>query len=367
MLAVDTEFMRTDTFYPRLGLLQIADAETQYLIDPIAIADLNVLESIFFAQKPLKVLHACGEDLEVFKCIWGKVPASLFDTQIAAAFLGFGLQLSYQNLVKQILGVDIDKGETRSDWCQRPLSEKQQLYAAQDVVYLEALYDYLLKKLKLQLRLSWVEEDCNALLSAANSEIDPEVYFLKFRHAWRLDRKRQQLLQKLCQWREQQARQRNKPRGFIIKDNDLLAIVQAGQLPASRQKLMDLGVQPRTVRQIGDQLLTLIAEPQNLDDAMPRLQPPLPVSAKPVIADLKSVAKEKALSLDLPVEVLVNRKTIEAYVMSCIENNHHEATLGSSWRNEVLADVWKQVINQHQALIKELRNYFKSDGGAVSR
>lgn len=357
-MVVDTEFVRTDTFYPRLGLLQIADAEKQYLIDPIAISDLAMLKPVFAAKTPLKVLHACSEDLEVFKCIWGQVPGSLFDTQIAAAFLGFGLQLSYQNLLKQILDVDIDKGETRSDWCQRPLTENQRLYAAQDVVYLETLYDYLVEKLKTQLRLSWVEEDCNALLTAANLEPAPEAYFLKFRNAWQLDRKRQQLLQDLSTWRELQARQRNKPRGFIVKDAEMLAMVQARHLPDTRQTLTDLGLHPRTVRREGDELLAIMSSPLNTDDFTAMLKPPLPVSAKPLIKALKKLANEKAQSLELPVEILANKKTIEAYVMSCVEKPPEAVSLTSTWRDEILSNDWLRLIHEHRNLIDELKKSF---------
>ncbi len=357
-MAVDTEFMRTDTFYPRLGLLQIADAEKQYLIDPIAISDLEILKATFTARTPLKVLHSCSEDLEVFKCVWGQVPGSLFDTQIAAAFLGFGLQLSYQNLLKQVLDVEIEKGETRSDWCQRPLTEKQRLYAAHDVVYLEALYDYLVEKLKTQHRLSWVEEDCNALLTAANLEPAPEAYFLKFRNAWKFDRERQQLLQALSTWRELQARQRNKPRGFIIKDAEMLAMLQARHLPNTQQQLLDLGLHPRTVRKEGDELLAIISSPLNSDDFTNMLKPPLPISAKPLLTALKKLANEKAQSLEVPIEILANKKTIEAYVMSCVEKLPDEVRLASTWRDEILSHGWLQLVHEHRNLIDELKKYF---------
>ena len=350
--------MRTDTFYPRLGLLQVGDDGTQYLIDPIAISDVDALKPVFIDQNPLKVLHACSEDLEVFKTIWGQVPGSLFDTQVAASFLGFGLQIGYQGLLKKTLGIDIDKGETRSDWCQRPLTDKQKHYAAQDVAYLENVYDLLTESLNRQSRLSWVQEDCDALLSAAAIEVIPERYYLKFRHAWRLDNSRQQLLKTLCTWRELEARQRDKPRSFIVKDVDILAIVQSRQLPDMPQKLLDLGLHPITVKKESEALLSILSEAINDDELEEKLEPPVPISAKPLISLLKAAAKEKAYDLELPIEVLASKKTIEAFIMSCVKVEPEAIKLKSQWRNEILYKNWMKIIHNQQEVLNCLKTYF---------
>ena len=352
--------MRSDTFYPRLGLLQVGDNGTQYLIDPIALSNVDALKPVFFDTKPLKILHACSEDLEVFKTIWGRVPGSLFDTQIAASYLGFGLQIGYQGLLNKMLGVEINKGETRSDWCQRPLTDKQKHYAAQDVAYLEDVYYQLTESLKRQSRLSWVEEDCEALLSAAAIEPSPERYYLKFRHAWRLDNRRQQLLKNVCTWRELEARQRDKPRSFIIKDVDILAIAQSVKLPDTPQKLLDLGLHRMTVKKEADALLSILSQVRSDDELIEKLKPPIPVIAKPLISELKSVAKDMSQDLELPIEVLVSKKTIEAFIMSCIELKLEEVKLNSPWRNEVLYKNWMKIIYNHQELLSLLKAHFNS-------
>ena len=132
-IAVDTEFMRTDTFYPIAGLIQLGDGKTSYLIDPLAITDVAPLRELMLDEQVVKVLHACSEDLEVFECLLQVVPAPIFDTQIGAAFAGLGFSMGYANLVKTLLHTEIPKDETRSDWLQRPLSASQLKYAALDL------------------------------------------------------------------------------------------------------------------------------------------------------------------------------------------------------------------------------------------
>lgn len=148
MIAVDTEFMRSQTFYPIAGLIQVNDGERNYLIDPSAIQDFFPLVDIFDNENILKVLHSCSEDLEVFQHTFGCVPKNILDTQIAAAFVGHSYSLGFANLARDVLNVDLPKGETRSDWLQRPLSVAQIQYAAMDVEYLYILATELIASLK---------------------------------------------------------------------------------------------------------------------------------------------------------------------------------------------------------------------------
>lgn len=146
-VALDTEFMRVDTFYPKAGLIQVGVGEHAYLIDPLLIGDWQPLADLLDDTAVVKVLHACSEDLEVLLRLTGKLPQPLFDTQLAAGYLNIGFSMGYSRLVQEVLGLDLPKGETRSDWLQRPLSDTQVSYAAEDAVHLAELFSALRPKL----------------------------------------------------------------------------------------------------------------------------------------------------------------------------------------------------------------------------
>lgn len=139
-LALDTEFMRVDTFYPAAGLVQVGDGRQEWLIDPLLIQDWSPFAELLEDERVVKVLHACSEDLEVFLRLTGSLPVPLFDTQLAAAYLGMAHSMGYSKLVKEVLDIDLPKDETRSDWLQRPLTEMQMRYAADDVQHLAQVY-----------------------------------------------------------------------------------------------------------------------------------------------------------------------------------------------------------------------------------
>jgi len=155
-LAIDTEFIRTDTFYPKPALIQICDGESSFLIDPLCISDLTLIKPLLENKQTLKIMHSMSEDVELLKKEVGAIPQPVFDTQIAAAFLGMGISLSYQALVFDQLEVRLDKSETRSDWMQRPLSSAQIDYALQDVDFLYPLYQQLRTLLLQQKKYDWV-------------------------------------------------------------------------------------------------------------------------------------------------------------------------------------------------------------------
>ena len=139
-VALDTEFMRVDTFYPIAGLIQIGDGVRAYLIDPLTIDNWQPLAALLENPAVIKVVHACSEDLEVLLRLTGSLPVPLFDTQLAAAYLNLGFSMGYSRLVQAVLDIDLPKGETRSDWLQRPLSETQVSYAAEDAVHLAEVF-----------------------------------------------------------------------------------------------------------------------------------------------------------------------------------------------------------------------------------
>lgn len=184
-VAVDTEFMRVDTFYPKAGLIQIGDGQRAFLIDPLLIGNWQPLAELLDDSGVVKVLHACSEDLEVLLRLTGKLPQPLFDTQLAAGYLNLGFSMGYSRLVQEVLGIDLPKGETRSDWLQRPLSETQVSYAAEDAVHLAELFTVLRPRLSDD-KYAWVLEDGAELVAALRREVEPESLYRDVKLAWKL-------------------------------------------------------------------------------------------------------------------------------------------------------------------------------------
>jgi len=234
-LALDTEFVRERTFFPRLGLVQVADGEAIYLLDPLAVRDLSPLVDVFHAAGTLKVLHSASEDVEVFHRAVGAVPAPLFDTQVAAGLAGIGTSLGYQRLVAALLAIELPKGETRTDWLARPLSPAQVWYAAEDVACLLPLYERLRRELADLGRLDWALADSAALLDTSRLDGDPELAYRRLRGAGRCNRRQLGVVRALAAWRDREARRRDLPRGFLLRDEALLTL--ATRQPATIEEL----------------------------------------------------------------------------------------------------------------------------------
>jgi ribonuclease D len=206
-------------------------------------------------------MHSCSEDLVVFNYFYNCMPGPLFDTQKAAGFLGHGYSISYLNLVLHITGVELSKGETRSDWLKRPLSENQVKYAALDVAYLPQLYQELETALARDGKLDYLREECERMrqisLAAENSDNWPDLY-RSMGAAWRLNARQLGALKDLSVWREQVSRQRDKPRAWVARDADLITLAQ--KMPADAQALNQLPDLNRNIyQQDGDALLTIIS------------------------------------------------------------------------------------------------------------
>jgi ribonuclease D len=225
-VALDTEFMRVNTYYPQIGLLQVFADGQIYLLDPLTIDCWQPFKALLQAPRPQKVLHACSEDLEVFQYWLGVRPQALVDTQVAAAFAGLGYTLGYQNMLLQLLGLHIDKDETRSNWLQRPLSQAQYRYAALDVCDLLTCYRQLQQRLQDQGRWDWFQSDMRRLSEPVN-RLEPQQAYRQVKSAWRITGQSLGVLQALAAWRESKARQWNRPRGFLLSDAAMLALAEA--------------------------------------------------------------------------------------------------------------------------------------------
>lgn len=324
-IAVDTEFMRSDTFYPIAGLLQIGDGKGCYLIDPLAIKDLAPLRELMLDTAVTKVLHSCSEDLEVFQRWLDVVPSPLFDTQVAAAFAGLGFSLGYSGLVKSVLTIEIPKDETRSDWLQRPLSIAQLNYAALDVAHMLIVYGKLLQLLKASERLEWVKSDCADLVANARKAEDYTDAYQKVGFAWKLRPQELAILKQLCIWREREARARDLPRNRLIKEPSLWEI--------SRKKIQDIAhlakvpdMPSRTLKNDADTILQIVSDALELNESSwpARLDPPLAQSEGPLMKALKNYVREYAEKIQLPPEVLIRKKDYEYLVRSGMNGGQYQ-------------------------------------------
>ena len=339
-IAVDTEFMRSDTFYPIAGLLQIGDGKGCYLIDPLAIQNLVPLRELMLDTAVTKVLHSCSEDLEVFQRWLGVVPAPLFDTQVAAAFAGLGFSLGYSGLVKSLLTIEIPKDETRSDWLQRPLSIAQLNYAALDVAHMLIVYGKLLQQLKASERLEWVKNDCADLVANARKAEDYTDAYQKVGFAWKLRPQELAILKQLCIWREREARARGLPSNRLIKEPSLWEI--------ARKKVQDIAhlskvadIPSRTLKNDADTIMQIVREALELDESSwpARLDPPLAQSEGPLMKTLKSYVRDYAEQAQLPPEVLIRKKDYEYLVRSGMHGGEYqlpERLLG--WRFALIGE-----------------------------
>jgi len=336
-VALDTEFMRVDTFYPLAGLVQIGDGSRAFLIDPLLIQNWAPFAAVLENPAVIKVLHACSEDLEVLLRLTGSLPTPLFDTQLAAAYLNLGFSMGYSRLVQTVLGIELPKGETRSDWLQRPLTETQVSYAAEDAQHLAELYVALDPQLSADKR-DWVLEDGAELVASQGREVAPEEVYREAKLAWKLSRAQLAVLRELCTWREREARARNQPRNRILRENSLwpLARLQPTELVALA-RIDDM--HPKTVRQDGETLLKLIKSaaatpPENWPEALPE---PLPMEAAAVLKNLRSVGQREAERLNMAPELMLRKKTLEALLKSGYPNGPYRLPDSlRGWRRELM-------------------------------
>ncbi|WP_260955621.1 ribonuclease D [Pseudomonas citri] len=336
-VALDTEFMRVDTFYPIAGLLQIGDGKRAYLIDPLTIDDWQPLAALLENPAVLKVLHACSEDLEVLLRLTGSLPSPLFDTQLAAAYLNLGFSMGYSRLVQEVLGIELPKGETRSDWLQRPLSETQISYAAEDAVHLAEVFIQLRPKLSDE-KFAWVLEDGAELVSNLRREVDPYEVYREAKLAWKLSRAQLAVLRELCAWREREARARDLPRNRIIREHSLwpLARTQPDNLGALA-KIEDM--HPRTVRQDGQFLLDLIQRAASIPPEQwpPAVAEPLPIEASALVKRLRALGQAEAERLGIAPELMLRKKTLEALIKSGFPEGPYQLPDSlRGWRRELM-------------------------------
>ncbi len=332
-LAIDTEFLREKTYYPQLCLIQIANDDVIACVDPLAIEDLNPLLDVLYQPDMTLVFHAAKQDLELLLMLRGDLPKHIFDSQLAATVLGLGDQIGYGNLVKTCLDVDLDKAHSRTDWTQRPLSDDQLDYAADDVRYLRSLYHQMSSQLNELNRRSWLDDDFATLSDPQTYTADPEAIWRKIRGAGKLKASQLVILQQLAAWREQRAIERNRPRRWILKDEVMLDLARFA--PDSKNKLSQIrGLEPRDIERSGNAIIDIIATAKTIPEAdWPILIKPVPLTNQQealmdaLMALLRKYCDEQSIT---PVAV-ASRKDIEQLV-----RGERDSQLLQGWRKRIV-------------------------------
>jgi ribonuclease D len=338
-VTVDTEFMREHTFWPILCLIQIAGADEEAIIDPMADGiDLAAFYSLMANESVLKVFHAARQDVEIFVAATGVTPRPLFDTQVAAMVCGFGDQAGYEALVRKLAGAEVDKSSRFTDWSRRPLSEKQLKYALSDVTHLRVVYEKLRDQLEENGRLPWLSEEMAVISSADTYISNPDDAWkrLKFR-----PRNARQLgiAVSVSRWREERAQTKNMPRQRIIKDDAIAEIAQ--QMPKDKAALSKLRALPRGLADggLGDEILAAVRRGLDMaPEALPELDPhrgPQPEGASAIAEILKLGLKVVAERESIAPRLIANASDIEEMA----GNGGDHLAIMHGWRREIFGDI----------------------------
>lgn len=345
-LAIDTEFMRTDTFYAIPGLYQLAAGSRIFLIDPQSIDDWGPLVDALENPAITIVMHSCSEDLELMYTHLGVRPNSLVDTQLAHAFLTDKFSVSYANLVQHWQGTEINKEATRSDWLQRPLTADQCHYAAEDVRYLVDIYQKMCARLETLGRRSWCEAEAAARLRYR--PVDPERYYLQVKSVWRLKPAQVERLRALCAWREREAMRRDQPRNRVLRDEWLVALARA---PRLTDNFLHEELPAGAVRRFGDTLRAIHASPaDDLDTVELELpEQPLTTGQSKRVQRLRDYARGVAEELGMAPELLSRKRDVEAWMREFLDSAALP-TLAASWRAPLLSEAFKGLLQETEAL-----------------
>jgi len=334
-IAVDTEFMRERTYWPILCVVQVAGPEEAAAIDALAPGiDLTPLLNLMADQSTLKVFHAARQDIEIFFNLSGAVPEPLFDTQIAAMVCGFGDAASYETLVGKLAQASLDKSSRFTDWSRRPLTDRQIRYALADVVHLRTVYEKLQQRLASNGRASWFAEEMAELSNSAIYRSDPGEAWRRFRLRGRVDPRFFSVLREVAAWRETAARQRNLPRGRIMRDEAVLEI--ASHIPKTIEALARTRSLGKGVAEgkLGNEIIEAIgrglADTAALDPpASPKID--APPGAGPLVELLRVLLKQRCEEHQVAQKLLASADDLEAIAV----DDEAPVRALSGWRREI--------------------------------
>ena len=342
-VAIDTEFHRERTYWPVCALVQVGWDGGRALIDPLAV-DLTAFGTVLRDREV--VMHAAGQDLEVFRRSVGVVPELLFDTQIAASFLGMS-SIGLAPLVQKLLDVELTKGDRLTDWLARPLSDDAKRYAEADVVHLFDLHDLLREDLEVRGRMAWVRSECAALVERALADNDLDTAWWRVKEARRLRGRAAAVAQEVARWREAHAAETDRPLRSVLPDLALAGIAQ--RPPKSVEALTNVrGLRDRGIpKHVRGDLMEAIRRGQDLDLDLVRVPEsnPVPADVRGALPLLMSWVSQRARELDLDPAVLATRGDLEGFL-----RGDADSRLASGWRAEALAKEIEGLLDGRSAL-----------------
>ncbi|MDV8151148.1 HRDC domain-containing protein [Acinetobacter pittii] len=344
---LDTEFIKVDTLWPKLGVCQVNVNGDVYLLDGVSLDLSQFWKKIFLAQQ--NIFHACGEDIDlIYHYADQEDLLSVFDTQVGLSFLGHGLQVSYQGALKLCLDIDIEKDQTRSDWLARPLSPQQLCYAANDVLYLMKLAHHIQEQLKQKGLYNYVLEDCSSLTKEIISETPNELLYTdvgNYRHS----RRQLMQLQNLSEWREYIVKATNQPRSFILRNSTMIDMVEKN--PRNSFQLSQVkDIRPNVVREYGKTILELLKDLPVESKWPSKIAKPFKITSKETLNKMDMVLAHAINETSIPKEVLLRKKWLNAIHQHVLcqgdEQDLPDYLLG--WRYELLTQPLIQLFQEEK-------------------
>ncbi|MFB3058795.1 MAG: ribonuclease D [Gammaproteobacteria bacterium] len=345
--AIDTEFVREKTYYAVLALIQVASEKHMACIDPLTIDNFDPFIALIQNRELIKVFHSPSQDLEILFQRFSCMPQPVFDTQLAAAVLGYDHQIGYADLVNQITGIKLEKKHTRAKWSRRPLAEDEINYAMDDVRYLLPVYRTLKTELEDKKRYAWIEKDLLAMTSVSNYQIETADLWRRLKGVQKLRGVELQIARHLCQWREQMAQQINLPRRWVVKDD---LIIEIARLKPS--KVIDLDsirdVNEKFIEKHGDRILAIVAAAQNTPtskwpqhDVKQSLSTPQQALGDCLMALCRIIAEDNQIA----VATLATRKDIDNLI-----TDRKNSRLSQGWRFSLAGEKLLNFLHGQSAL-----------------
>lgn len=339
-IGLDTEFMREKTYRAQLCLVQVSAGDVIFIIDPLKV-EVEPVAALVADPDVEVLLHAARQDLELFNDLYSVIPTNVFDVQVGAGFAGYGASLSYGKLVEATLGVSLEKGESYTDWCRRPLTEKQLKYAGDDVRYLGAIADRLKDELDRGGRLKWALGEMETFEDPDSYAFEPSVAWLRVKGRGTLNGRQLAVLRELAAWREEEASRRDIPRGWVVKDPTLIEL--ARRSPTSTTALRDIrGLNSKEAERSGRSLVTAVERGRG-SEAIKTAKAPSRVAqerARMLSGLTDAVVRSRCEAAGVATELVVTRSEVEGLLLNMfsgsLDENRHRVLQG--WRRDLVGD-----------------------------